>query len=396
VLDKMKESLIHTPDLLFALKEAGVIDSGGAGLVYVVEGFIKALKGDFVTAELAVTDDGVNKKQAVDFSLFTENDVMQFGYCTELFLRLQNFKCDVDKFSVETLISFLESVGDSVVAFKNDSIVKIHVHTFTPQKVLEYCQTFGEFLTVKIENMTLQHNESHEKKSALSDIKVERARREFAVVTVANGEGLKNTFIELGADEVIDGGQTNNPSAQTFIETFKKVNADHIFVLPNNSNIILAVKQAKELFKESDVRVIESKNIGQGYSALSMLDFSSGDADEIEKNMISDMQGVTTGMVSISVRNAEINGINIKNGEYVGFAEKTMLASSPDKMQVFKTLLEKIVDKEKGFAIIVFGNGASDIERESAMSIVNENCPWVESYEIDGGQDIYDFIIITE
>ena len=397
-LVEMKKSLEKTPNLLAVLKEAGVIDSGGAGLVYITEGFCKTLGGERVENLSSVAQ---ASQKSVDLSKFDENSVMVFGYCTELLLRLQTAKTDIEKFSVEELIAFLESVGDSVVAFKTGSIVKIHVHTLTPYKVLEHCQKYGEYLTVKIENMTLQHNETHDKTedelAVSAEIKMpKRARRKFATVVVASGEGLKNTFLEMGADEVISGGQTNNPSSEDFINAFDKVNADYIFVLPNNGNIVMAAKQAKAIYKDSEIRVIESKNIGQGYSALSMIDYDIDDADEIEAQMKESMQGTLTGMVARSVRDATLNGVAVEKDKYMGFTDHTMLLCEETKAEAVCSLAEKMGVADKEFLIVVHGNSVTDEEKETLRAFMSEKFPSIEVYEIDGGQEVYDFLLIIE
>ena len=397
-LVEMKKSLEKTPNLLAVLKEAGVIDSGGAGLVYITEGFCKTLGGERVENLSSVAQ---SSQKSVDLSKFDENSVMVFGYCTELLLRLQTAKTDIEKFSVEELIAFLESVGDSVVAFKTGSVVKIHVHTLTPYKVLEHCQKYGEYLTVKIENMTLQHNETHDKTedelAVSTEIKMpKRARRKFATVVVASGEGLKNTFLEMGADEVISGGQTNNPSSEDFINAFDKVNADYIFVLPNNGNIVMAAKQAKAIYKDSEIRVIESKNIGQGYSALSMIDYDIDDADEIEAQMKESMQGTLTGMVARSVRDATLNGVAVEKDKYMGFTDHTMLLCEETKAEAVCSLAEKMGVADKEFLIVVHGNSVTDEEKETLRAFMGEKFPSIEVYEIDGGQEVYDFLLIIE
>lgn len=397
LLKEMKKSLENTPNLLAVLKEAGVIDSGGAGLVYIVEGFLKALKGETVESANVV-----NAKQAVlDFSKFNEDTVMQFGYCTELLLQLQNAKTDIKSFSVEELIAFLESIGDSVVAFQTGTVVKIHVHTLTPWQVLAHCQKFGEYLTVKIENMTLQHNETHdepvEEIAVADEIKMpKRARRKYATVTVATGEGLKETFLEMGADYVISGGQTNNPSSEDFIKAFDTVNADVIFVLPNNGNVLLSAEQAKNIYKDSDVRVIPTKNIGAGYSALSMIDYEIDDADEIAKQMEESMQGTVTGMVARAVRDANLNGVAVREGGYMGFTDKTMLLCEDTKIEALKALTEKLGVAEKEYAIVSYGAGVTEEEKENYRSYVNETYRGLELYEIEGGQEVYDFLLIIE
>lgn len=393
VLEEMKKSLENTPELLAVLKEAGVIDSGGAGLVYITEGFYKVIRGDEFTN---LNNVAPSEKKALDFSKFDENSVMEFGYCTEALVRLQTSKTDVDNFNVEELIEFLESIGDSVVAFKTGTIVKLHVHTLTPWKVLAHCQQFGEFLTTKIENMTLQHNETLEEKPKTVLPKIKRARRSYAVVTVASGEGLINTFKEMGADYVISGGQTNNPSSEDFIAAFDEVNADYVFVLPNNGNIILAAKQAAEIYKDSNIRVIESKNIGQGYSALAMLDYGSNNPDEIEECLKENIQTVITGMVAKSVRTTSLNGVEINKDDYMGFTDKTMLVSTKSKVETVCGLVDKLNLEDKSFVIGVYGKEATDEEKEAFNSYVTNKYRNVEFYEIEGKQEIYDFLLIVE
>ncbi|MBQ8426210.1 MAG: DAK2 domain-containing protein, partial [Clostridia bacterium] len=303
-VNEMKVSLDNTPNLLAVLKEAGVIDSGGAGLLYIGEGMKKAVEG----TEIAITEDQGAGDDDLDFSKFTEDSEMVFGYCTEFLLQLQNSKVNAKEFEIQPIIDYLNTIGDSIVAFKTGTVVKVHVHTLTPYKALEYCQQFGEFLKIKIENMTLQHNETSEKTEPIKPKKKKFNRTKFGLVTVATGNGLINTFTEFGADVVIDGGQGKNPSIERFIEAFDDANADNIFVLPNNSNIIMAAKQARDLYKGSNIFVIETKNFGQAYSILSMLDYSADDAETIAENMKSDMANVVTGMITGSIRDANIDG----------------------------------------------------------------------------------------
>jgi DAK2 domain fusion protein YloV len=390
-LDEMKKSLDKTPELLASLKEAGVIDSGGAGLVYIIEGFCKVLGGESVERELAVAS-VVSSQKSLDFSKFTEDTEMKYGYCTEMLLRLQNAKTNIAEFSVSELIAFLDTIGDSIVAFQTGSVVKIHVHTLTPWKVLEYTQQFGEYLSVKIENMTLQHNETVEVKPEKKTRK--RARRKYAVVTVASGDGLIQTFKDLGADYVVSGGQTNNPSAEDFIEAFEDVNADYVFVLPNNGNIVLAAKQAASMYEDSDVRVVESKSIGEGYSALSMLDYEMGDVDDIVAQMQESIGAVTTGFVTHAIRTTSVDGVHVEKGDFIGSAKGKMLVSTKSKTETATTLMDKIATG-KEFLIAVYGAGATKEEREIIANHA-QGLKGVEFYEIDGGQDVYDFLFIVE
>lgn len=394
MLTEMKRSLEHTPDLLPVLKEAGVIDSGGAGLYYIIDGMRYAAAGG---KQEFPTENSAAIKQDLDFSLFTETSVMTYGYCTEFLLRLQTAKTDVNTFDIQTIIDYLNTIGDSIVAIKTGSVVKVHVHTLTPHKALEFAQKFGEFLTVKIENMTLQHNETvnNAVKEEVAFAKIEKPRKKYGVIAVASGDGLVSMLKELGADEVIDGGQTNNPSSEDFIKGFEKINADHIFVMPNNGNIFLTAKQAAKIYKNSEIRVIETKNIGDCYAALSMADFTADSADEVEKILIDNMQDVATGMVSRAVRDANLNGVNIKNGEYIGFTDKTVYVSSASKTETAKSLAEKMGIAEKPFLITIFGKNVTE-EEKNTIRAFSGKFKNLEYYDIDGGQDIYDFIFIVQ
>ena len=228
---------MRTPELLAVLKQAGVVDSGGAGLIRIVEGMRRSLDGNFDATVVDAPKIGTEK---LDLGQFDENSVLEFGYCTELLLRLQTAKTDIEKFDVSVITDYLQNIGNSIVAFKTGSIVKIHVHTMTPDKVLGFCRNFGEFLTVKIENMSLQHNNTE----SFGTVDKPKEHKKYGVVTVACGDGIRQMMLDLGADEVVNGGQSMNPSAKDFLDSFDRVNADTIFVLPNNGNVILAAKQA--------------------------------------------------------------------------------------------------------------------------------------------------------
>ena len=387
-LKEMNNSLDRTPELLTSLKEAGVVDSGGKGLVYIIEGMKSAVEGN----EIDQVDNTINNNQVVDFSKFNEDSVMEYGYCTEFLLQLQKCKCNIDEFNVNELISYLESIGDSIVAVKTNSIVKVHVHTLTPYKALEYAQRFGEYLTVKIENMTLQHNDLIKKEEK----RIKKERTKYGIVTVLNGEGLKDIFYDLGVDVIIDGGQTNNPSIESFIEAFDDCNADNIFVFPNNSNIIMAANKAKELYNKSNIIVINSKNIGEAYSSISMLDYSSDDANDIKSNFEMNMQNVTTAMITKSIRNAFINNIDIKENDYIGFIDKTMLVSNKNKLDSYFELLNKLNIKDRNYLINIYGKELTKKERELIEEHIHNNYPLLEYYSIDGEQEIYDVILIME
>ncbi len=410
LVDEMHASVDRTPEILAVLKEAGVVDSGGAGLFYIMDGFNRALNGEKIAGAKvsAKKPAGAPAHQGT----FTADSVMEYGYCTEFLLQLTHAKCKIDEFDIEALKDYLKGAGDSIVAFKNDSIVKVHVHTFNPGAVLSHCLNFGEFLTVKIENMSLQHTESaDEPKGAAeqstpsafavpevkSEDKKDEPKKRYGVVAVANGEGLVSLYKDLGTDIVIEGGQTHNPSTQDFIEAFGKINAEHIFVFPNNSNIFMASTQAAELYTEAKVHIVPSKFMGTGYVALSSLDFDNPDVDAVLDGMSEVMANVKTGYLSPSIRDAEINGIHINNGDTIGIIEKEIVVSEKERMDAARALVTKMLSEEGKFMLTVFvGKDAIAEETEALEAYIRETYPDKELYFSEGGQDIYSYICVAE
>lgn len=383
-------SLENTPELLDVLKEAGVVDSGGKGICYILKGMYAALKGESI--EDAANGSAV-KTDNIDFSLFTEDSVMKFGYCTEFLLRLTKAKTDIEKFDIDAFIKGLKPLGDSIVAFLTGTVVKVHIHSFNPDEILKYALNFGEFLTMKIENMTLQHNETLVEKKKY---KKNRKHKKFGVVTVATGAGLKKTFEDLGADVVIDGGQGNNPSLENFLEAYDAVNADEIFVLPNNGNILLVAGASANEYKKSKIHVIPSKSIGDGYAALSMLDLTYDSGEKVADNLVESMANAVTGLVCRATREANINSVEIKKDDYLGFSDKEMLCDHQNRLDCAYELLEKLDISEKYFLVTFYGKDMKDEERRSFESFIAEKYPELEFYGVDGGQDVYDFVFVLE
>ena len=388
-IKEAKASLARTPELLPVLKKAGVVDSGAAGLIYIVDGMMRAVIGEDIAEFSEVSE----KTQELDLDAFDEDSVLEFGYCTELLVRLQNAKIDIANFDVKVITDFLQTIGDSIVTVRNGSIVKLHVHTMTPGKVLDFCQQYGEFLKVKIENMSLQHNNTinEEKENVLV-----KERKKYGVVAVACGEGLKETFCERGADVIVDGGQSMNPSAEDFIEAFDEVNADVIFVFPNNGNIILTAEQAAHLYDKSDVRVIESTTIGAGYASLAMLDTSSGDTDAIVEDLRMAMDGVITAEISHCVRDAVIDGKEIHTGDYIGFVGKEMLSVNESRLVTVCESIDALNFSRYDFCILICGKDATDEEAQRIEAYIKARYKNKELYIINGGQDVYDYILIVE
>lgn len=402
LVGEMHDSVDRTPEILSVLKEAGVVDSGGAGLFYIMDGFNRVLNGEEVS-QVEEAAPQTTAKPAIDFSAFGPDSVMTYGYCTEMLVQLQNSKVDVESFDIEALKEFLGSIGDSVVAFKTESIVKLHVHTFTPEKVLAHCHTFGEFLTIKIENMTLQHTESTEEVSFVmnTDTPVESApaaeMKQYGVVAVSNGEGISALLKELGTDEVVPGGQTQNPSTNDFLDAFSRVHAEHIFVFPNNGNIVMAARQAASLYEDATVHVIPSKNIGTGYVGISSIDFENPDPQAVIAQVEAAMQRVTAGYISPSIRDADMNGVHIHKGDTIGIIEKEIVVSEADMMTATNKLAKQLLDGPDKFMLTVFTGKDATAENQAALSEhLTESCPSAEVYFIDGGQEIYPFIFVAE
>ncbi len=393
-IEEAKRSLKNTPEKLDVLKKAGVVDSGGAGLVYIAEGIRQAYNGQAVSAVLEMT--AADKKADVNFDLFDENSVMKYGYCTELLLRLQRCKVDPDTFNISVIIDYLKTIGNSVVAFKTGTAVKLHVHTMTPEKVFEFCHQFGEFLTVKVENMSLQHSGTDLPDGDEFEVKKDDTRRKFGVVAVAAGKGIQDTFREMGADFIVEGGQSMNPSTSDFIEAFEAVNADTVIVFPNNGNVILTARQAAKLYPGSDVRVVESKTIGHGYAALTMLNTDGDDVDAIMAELDEAMAGVVNVEISRAVRDADMDGFTVHTGDYIGFTGKQIVSCSGSREQAVYDAAEKINLSEHSVCMLIRGAKASDEETEKLVFELPKRNGGVEVYRIDGGQDIYDYILVAE
>ncbi|MBO5931686.1 MAG: DAK2 domain-containing protein [Clostridia bacterium] len=407
LVGEMHASLERTPEILSVLREAGVVDSGGAGLFYIMDGFNRVLNGEEFLDEEGFAKLSAKEKPAApeeNLDAFGPDSVMTYGYCTELLVRLQNAKTNIATFDIEALKAFLSSVGDSIVAFQTDSIVKIHVHTLTPEKVLAHCRTFGEFLKVKIENMSLQHSsvveEGKEEKAAPAKEEAPAAPaaplKKYGVVAVCTGPGIEQLYRDFGTDEVVEGGQTQNPSTNDFLDAFAKVNAEHIFVIPNNGNIFMAAQQAADIYTAAKIHVIPSKNIGSGYVALSTANFECEDAEQIASEMTEALGRVTAGYVSPSIRDAEINGVTIKNGDTIGIIGKEIVLSNPDQHTAALGLTEKILEGDKFMLTVFCGKDATPEQQSALQADIQKTYPAIEVYFIDGGQDIYPFIFVAE
>ncbi len=384
-------SLDRTPDLLPVLKEAGVVDSGGAGFNVIIDGIILALKGEILE------DSKFNTTTSVAQSLPSYDAELDFGYCTEFIVQLKD-GANFDK------ADFTESVnrfGDSLVVVADEEICKVHIHTKTPGDVLNFGQQFGNFATLKIENMALQHSETllhtegdgHD--CGHDHSHYEKTHSKYGIITVVNGDGLKNTFREMGVNCIIDGGQTMNPSTEDFVKAVENINADHVIIIPNNGNVMLSAETAAKYMEDHDITVLPAKTIAQGYASLTMFDAN----QELESNveeMTDLIKNVKTGEVTYAVRDTEYKGVEIKKDEYIGIAEGEIVTSKETRIESVKALLDNLLDEDSEIVTVMYGDTVDMKELEEVMLTIESHYPDVEVEVIEGNQDIYAYIIAVE
>lgn len=392
-LEEAERSLLLTKEKLPVLKAADVVDSGGAGYLYVAKGMYGALTGEMPADNFSVTK--TKESTEIDIDTFTRDSILEFGYCTEFLLRLTTAKTDPDKFDIKPVISQLEELGgESIVAYKQDDIVKVHVHTFAPGEILAKMQAYGEFLTVKVENMSLGHSESQEKKESNP---TPAERKKFSVVSVSTGEGISALFTSLGVHRIIDGGQTANPSIEEFISAFKECNSEYILVLPNNKNVILAANQAADIYKDAKVCVIETKNLAEGYSAISVITPGIMDVESIVESARRAAQGVYSLEVTQAIRDAVIDDVEIHNGNYMALGAGKLYATASTAEEAVKAALSDYEDIDLAEIITIFaGKNSSPGKRADLTEELEDLYPDCEIVMYDGGQDVYDYYIAVE
>ena len=397
--------LDSTPEMLPVLKEAGVVDSGGQGLMVVLKGAVDCLMGR-VTVELSKNTGTVNVARtstgAGNDSLSTAD--IKFGYCTEFIINLEKPYGEAEE---DDLKSFLESIGDSIVCVSLDDIVKIHVHTNHPGQAFEKGLTLGYLTNMKIDNMRIEHHErvigqaerdeaeKQEEERQHRKQEHKEPRKKYGFITVSMGDGLKTLFEELGADRVIEGGQTMNPSTEDMLAAIDHVNADHIFILPNNKNIIMAANQAAELTEDKDIIVLPTKTIPQGIVALVnyIPDYT---AEENKEAMLAELDSVKTGQVTYAVRDTEIDGMQIRQNDYMGIGDKAILAVGTDLKETTMKMIDAMVDEDSAIVSIYYGADETEEHAQEIGKMIEEKYPDVEVEINCGGQPIYYFVISVE
>ncbi|HEY8364037.1 MAG TPA: DAK2 domain-containing protein [Haloplasmataceae bacterium] len=391
LVSEAKRSLKRTPDLLPILKEVGVVDSGGAGLVTIYEGFEKAINGEILKIDESKVDKGQKSAQ----SMFATEDI-NFMYCTEFIIQLDKDKTRINPFTEQRLSSFLSSIGDSLVVVQDEDIVKVHVHTNEPGVALNFAQKYGEFLKLKIENMKEQHSSIvSEANHTMEKERTNAEMKEFGIISVCAGEGLANIFKEMGCDYIISGGQTMNPSTEDFLKAIKEINAKNVIILPNNSNIIMAANQAAEVIENVNVKVVPTKTIPQGYSSLLIFN-PSQDLEANYQAMLRQMKEVKSGQVTYAVRDTQYNGLTIKKNDYMGFFEKDIVVSNNNRLETTEALLLKMVDENTEIITVFYGEDVPLDEIESFNEFVEEHFQDIELEILEGNQPVYSYIIAIE
>lgn len=393
VAAEMEGALLQTPELLPVLKQAGVVDSGGEGLMTFIRGALDALKGK-------ATDFTVNTGTAtrvVNGSVgASEEEDIRFGYCTEFIIMLERGEDVVES----QLKEYLQKIGDCVVVVADDDIVKVHVHTNDPGLAIQKALTYGSLTSMKIDNMREEHQEkvirdAQKVAESASAPKKEEPRKENGFIAVAAGDGLADIFRDLGVDYVIEGGQTMNPSTDDVLSAIEQVNAENIFVLPNNGNIILAANQAKNLTEDKEVYVVPSKNIPQGIAA--MISFVSGrSAAENAESMEEEMQLIKSGQVTYAVRDTNMDGKDIKQGDFMGLTEKTIVSVGSDLQGTAKELIESLLDEDSELVSLYYGSDATKEQAEQLAEDIENTHEDVEVEVQYGGQPVYSYFISVE
>lgn len=377
VIRVAKETLDKTPDMLPPLKEAGVVDSGGMGVLYILMGAAKALNEEFdLDSQLIMEEDPVEVRSQVG----AEADI-KYGYCTEFFIK--NLFPYVVEEDIDKLKSKLENLGDSIVVVGDTDLIKVHVHTNMPGKALQLALRFGELSGIKIDNMREQHRHV-----------IQTDKKEYGLVTVAMGDGISTIFKDLSVDWVIEGGQTMNPSIEDILKAVEQTNAKNVFVLPNNSNIILSAKQAQEI-SDTNIVVIPSKSIPQGLAAI--LAFNpEADVEENTSNMTEAMEYVKSGQVTYAVRDSEYNGITIKKDDIIGLLDGEIAMAGQDITKTTISLLDKMIDEDSEIVTILYGQEIKEDQAQGIASYIEDNYPDLDVEVHPGGQPLYYYIISVE
>lgn len=395
-----KRALAKTPDLLPVLKEVGVVDSGGQGLLFVYEGFLTALNGEYQADEVyepspAQMDDMVNAEhhRSVQGQLATED--IHYGYCTEIMVKIGEGPTVDSIFDYEEFRNYLDGLGDSLLVVNDDEIIKVHVHTENPGEVMNYGQKFGSLVKVKVDNMRLQHETILEHDQAPSaPVAQTKPRVPYGIVAIAAGKGVQELFESLGANYVISGGQTMNPSTEDIVKAINEVNADKVIILPNNKNIFMAADQAAEV-AELPVAVVPSKTVSQGLTA--MLSFNEQATLEENKETMTDvLSSVVSGQVTHAIRDTMIDGVKITEGDFLGMIDGKIVISNPDILATSLATLEQMINEDTEIVTILTGEDGSAEQAQAFAAQLSDKYPELEIEIHQGDQPVYPYLFSAE
>ena len=396
-LDSAKVALAKTPDMLPVLKEVGVVDSGGQGLVFIYEGFLSALTGEYIASEEfqatpATMTEMINAEHHKSVASHVATEDIKYGYCTEIMVALKKGPTYVKEFDYDEFRNYLNELGDSLLVVNDDEIVKVHVHTEDPGLVMQEGLKYGSLVKVKVDNMRNQHEAQVEKEERENSQPTEE--KEYAIIAVVAGEGLSDIFKAQGVDYIISGGQTMNPSTEDFIKAVEHVNARHIIILPNNKNIFMAAQSAAEVI-EQPAAVIETRTIPQGLTSLLAFDPSKSIEDNHDR-MTAALADVVSGSVTTAVRDTTIDGLEIHENDNLGMVDGKIVVSNPDMLTTLNETFSKILDVDSEIVTIYIGeDGSEGLANELAQDIT-EKFEDVEVEIHNGGQPVYPYLFSVE
>jgi len=397
VVKEAKASLKRTPDLLPVLKQVGVVDSGGQGLVFIYEGFLAELKGEKVGGPSDETipsmEELVKAEHHKSAQSHMNTEDIKFGYCTEFMVKFEEGK---KPFNEEKFRNDLSQFGDSLLVISDDDLVKVHIHAEMPGEVLSYGQRYGSLINMKIENMREQHSSilKEEMKNSLMTEEKAPKKEKYGIVAVAMGSGVSELFKSMGAKDVIEGGQTMNPSTEDIVKAIQEVNAENVLILPNNSNIIMAAEQAASVVDENVV-VIPSKTVPQGMAALLAFnpEFS---LEENASQMTESLGEVKSGQITFAVRDTKVDGIELKKGDFMGIFDKRIVTKDENQLEAAKKLLQEMISEDDEIVTILQGEDASNEEVDSLVQYLEENFEDIEVEVHKGNQPLYSYIFSVE
>ena len=391
IVEEAKKSLDRTPDLLPVLKEVGVVDSGGQGLLFVYEGFLASLKGEALPSKTVGSsmDDLVSAEHHMNVQGYMDTADIEFGFCTEFMVRFEEGKKSFDETAFRNDLS---EYGDSLLVISDDEIAKIHIHSETPGEVLTYGQQYGDLIKIKIENMRQQHTDIVGEGYSTETKKAEV--HPYAIVTVAMGSGVSELLKSLGASAIIEGGQTMNPSTEDIVKAVEAVGAERVLILPNNKNIVMAAEQAAEILG-IEAAVVPTKTIPQGMAAI--LAFNpQATVEENKNNMTEAYAHVKTGQVTFAVRDTSIDGVDIKKDDFMALAEGKIVLSNPSMEEVTTRLIQSLMDEESEIVTVIYGEDVSEEEANEFAAFIEAQYKDVEVEVYNGKQPLYPYILSVE